>query len=83
MKKEKNGSAEKDLQKLARENQEVLNLLSGYTKHKHVRLVQRGNAAILAALYIVKKINPKPFILIPSTFQSLAPAAPPEHECAQ
>jgi hypothetical protein len=40
-------------------------LLKKYTRHKNVRLVQRGNAAIFCALYIVKKANPKPFILIP------------------
>ncbi|MFC1753318.1 DegT/DnrJ/EryC1/StrS family aminotransferase, partial [Thermoproteota archaeon] len=45
--------------------QEVLDLLKSYTRHKHVRLTGRGNAAILSALYIVKKINPKPFLLIP------------------
>lgn len=65
MKKPSEGMAEKDLQKLMKENQEVLKLLSGFTGHKHVRLVHRGNAAIFCALYIVKRINPKPFILIP------------------
>ncbi len=51
-------TAEKDKQK-------ILELLSGITKHKYVRLVQRGNAVIFAALYIAKKMNSKPFILIP------------------
>ncbi|MBW2963833.1 DegT/DnrJ/EryC1/StrS family aminotransferase [Candidatus Woesearchaeota archaeon] len=45
--------------------QAVIDSLSKFTGHKHVRLVQRGNAAILCALYMVKKANPKPFILIP------------------
>jgi len=40
-------------------------LISQYAKHNHVRLVHRGNAAILCALYIAKKHNPKPFILVP------------------
>lgn len=43
----------------------ILELLKKYTKHKNVKLVHRGNAAILCALSIIKKINPKPFILIP------------------
>ena len=56
---------EKDLQKLAGDHQKVIKLLADITKHKHVRLVQRGNAAIFCALIIAKKTNPKPFILIP------------------
>ena len=44
---------------------EIIALLKEYTKHDNVKLVSRGNAAILAALAIVKKVNPKPFILIP------------------
>lgn len=43
----------------------IIDSLSKFTGHKNVRLVQRGNAAILCALYMVKKVNPKPFILIP------------------
>ena len=65
MKKEKNVIREKELQRINQEKHEVVELLSGLTKHKHVRLVQRGNAAILCALYIAKRINAKPFILIP------------------
>ncbi|MFQ5474233.1 MAG: DegT/DnrJ/EryC1/StrS family aminotransferase [Candidatus Nanoarchaeia archaeon] len=45
--------------------EEVYGVLKGYTRHENVRLVARGNAAILSALYIVKKVNPKPFILVP------------------
>jgi len=43
----------------------ILDLIKKYTKHKYAKLVHRGNAAIFCALYIAKKINPKPFILIP------------------
>ncbi|MBW2972657.1 DegT/DnrJ/EryC1/StrS family aminotransferase [Candidatus Woesearchaeota archaeon] len=56
---------EKEHQLLDQQRQKALDLLSGYTKHKHVKLVHRGNAAILCALYMVKKANPRPFILIP------------------
>ena len=45
--------------------QQVLDLLKEYTRHNNVRLVARGNAAILSALHIVKKVNPKPFVLVP------------------
>ncbi len=51
--------------KQERDKQKALELISSYTKHNNVKLVQRGNAAIFCALAIVKKINPKPFILIP------------------
>jgi hypothetical protein len=64
-KKEKTATQEKDLKKIAAEHQKVIKLLQKYTKHDHVRLVQRGNAAIFCALAVVKKINPRPFILIP------------------
>jgi len=47
------------------DKQKVLDMLKKITKHGNVKLVQRGNAAIFCALYIVRKINPKPFILIP------------------
>ncbi|MFH1669293.1 MAG: DegT/DnrJ/EryC1/StrS family aminotransferase [Candidatus Woesearchaeota archaeon] len=56
---------EKKLLNSEQDKQTILDLLSTYTKHKHVKLVQRGNAAIFAALYIAKKMNSKPFILIP------------------
>ena len=58
-------SQEKELQSIAGDHQKVIKLLSDITKHKHVRLVQRGNAAIFCSLLIAKRINPKPFILIP------------------
>ena len=48
-----------------RKKQEALKLISKYTKHKQVRLVQRGNAAIFCALVIAKKVNPRRYILIP------------------
>jgi hypothetical protein len=60
-----NAAEEKELQRITANNQKVVKLLSDITKHKHVRLVQRGNAAIFCALCIVKRINPRPFILIP------------------
>ncbi|NQU78320.1 DegT/DnrJ/EryC1/StrS family aminotransferase [Candidatus Woesearchaeota archaeon] len=50
---------------IKKDHTKSLNLLSGLTGHKHVKLVHRGNAAILCALFITKKINPKPFVLIP------------------
>ncbi len=56
---------EKQAIKTEQDRQKVLDILKAYTKHKNVKLVHRGNAAIFCALYIVKKINPKPFILIP------------------
>ncbi len=43
----------------------VLKLIREYTRNKNVKLVNRGNAAIFCALYIAKKRNPRPFILIP------------------
>jgi dTDP-4-amino-4,6-dideoxygalactose transaminase len=48
-----------------RKKQEALKLISRHTKHKQVRLVQRGNAAIFCALVIAKKTNPRKYILIP------------------
>ncbi|MBU4501759.1 MAG: DegT/DnrJ/EryC1/StrS family aminotransferase [Nanoarchaeota archaeon] len=45
--------------------EEVLKKLSKFTKHKHVRITDRGNSAIFVAMAMVKKLNPKPFILIP------------------
>jgi dTDP-4-amino-4,6-dideoxygalactose transaminase len=48
-----------------RKKQEALKLLSSHTKHKQVRLVQRGNAAIFCALVIAKKTNPRRYVLIP------------------
>ncbi|MBU2560733.1 MAG: DegT/DnrJ/EryC1/StrS family aminotransferase [Nanoarchaeota archaeon] len=65
MEEDKKQTPEKEAHRLEHERRQILDLLSKYTKHKEVRLVQRGNAAIFCALYIVKKTNPRPFILIP------------------
>ncbi|MBW2966926.1 DegT/DnrJ/EryC1/StrS family aminotransferase [Candidatus Woesearchaeota archaeon] len=54
-----------DEQGKKKQHEQVIALLKKLTKHKHVKLVQRGNAAIFSALCITKKINPKPFVLIP------------------
>lgn len=43
----------------------ILNKIREYTKHKYVKLTNRGNCAILSALYIAKKVNPRAFMLIP------------------
>jgi hypothetical protein len=43
----------------------VIETLKKYTRHDHVRLVDRGNSAIFLAMYIAKKMNPKKYILIP------------------
>ena len=45
--------------------EEAVEMIKELTRHKHARLVHRGNAAIFTALCIAKKMNPKPFILIP------------------
>lgn len=45
--------------------EEVLKRIKKPTNHKHVRLTDRGNSAIFASLSIVKKTNPRPFLLIP------------------
>lgn len=45
--------------------QKAIDILKKYTKHNDVRLTNRGNTAILAALYIAKKVNSKAFLLIP------------------
>ena len=63
--KDKDSANEKELLKIAENHGKVVQIISELTKHKHVRLVHRGNAAIFCALFIAKKINPKPFILIP------------------
>ncbi len=58
-------TSEKVLQKLENDKRTVLDILLKITRHQSVKLVHRGNAAILCALHIVKKVNSKPFILIP------------------
>ncbi|MFC1742313.1 DegT/DnrJ/EryC1/StrS family aminotransferase [Nanoarchaeota archaeon] len=56
---------ELDYEKASKDKHKAEDIISKYTKHKHVKLVQRGNAAILCALAITKKINPRAFLLIP------------------
>jgi len=55
--------------------EKVLEKLRELTRHKYVKLTNCGNSAIFTALYIAKKKNPKPFVLIPdqggwSTYRS-------------
>jgi hypothetical protein len=45
--------------------EEIIKLVQEYTRHKHVKITNRGNTAIFSAMYIAKKMNPKPYILIP------------------
>ncbi|MBD3312891.1 aminotransferase class I/II-fold pyridoxal phosphate-dependent enzyme [Candidatus Woesearchaeota archaeon] len=47
------------------EVEKVISKLKEYTRHDNARLVNCGNAAIFAAIYILKKVNSKPFILVP------------------
>ncbi|MFO8016724.1 MAG: aminotransferase class I/II-fold pyridoxal phosphate-dependent enzyme [Candidatus Woesearchaeota archaeon] len=47
------------------EVEKVISKLKEYTRHENARLVNCGNAAIFAAIYILKKVNSKPFILVP------------------
>ncbi|MFC1733054.1 DegT/DnrJ/EryC1/StrS family aminotransferase [candidate division KSB1 bacterium] len=47
------------------EMESVITKLKEFSRHENVKLVNCGNAAIFAALYIAKKVNSKPFILIP------------------
>ncbi|MBL7101068.1 MAG: DegT/DnrJ/EryC1/StrS family aminotransferase [Nanoarchaeota archaeon] len=44
---------------------EVLDKLKEFTGHNHIRITDRGNSAIFVAMAMAKKINPKPFLLIP------------------
>jgi len=46
-------------------NSEVIDLLKKITRHKAVKLTNSGNAAIFAALYLCKIINPRPVVAIP------------------
>jgi len=43
----------------------VLDQLKKFTQHNHVRITDRGNSAIFVAMVMAKKVNPKPFLLIP------------------
>ncbi len=45
--------------------EKVIKLLRIYTKHNHVKLAQRGNKAIAAALKCAKLINKKKYVLVP------------------
>ncbi|MDP2906559.1 MAG: DegT/DnrJ/EryC1/StrS family aminotransferase [Nanoarchaeota archaeon] len=45
--------------------EEVIQRLKELTKHNAVRLTNRGNASIFIALAVAKKVNDKPFLLIP------------------
>ena len=45
--------------------EKVISKIKQITKHKYAKIVNCGNSAIFAALYVAKKINPKPFVLIP------------------
>jgi len=54
-----------DSGKEVKEKQQVLSLISKYTKHKDVKLVQRGNAAIFCALVIAKKFSNRKTMIIP------------------
>ncbi|RME55525.1 DegT/DnrJ/EryC1/StrS aminotransferase family protein [Candidatus Woesearchaeota archaeon] len=44
---------------------DVLKKLKKITKHKHVKLTERGNSAIFLAMAIAKKTNPRTHFLIP------------------
>lgn len=41
------------------QHDKIIELLKKYTKHKNVKLVQRGNAAIFCAFYIAKQLGRK------------------------
>lgn len=45
--------------------QKIINLLKRYTRYKYIKLAQRGNKAIFAALECAKQLNPKKYVLIP------------------
>lgn len=45
--------------------EEVIKRLKKFTKHKFVRITDRGNSAIFVAIGMAKKINPRSNILIP------------------
>ncbi len=45
--------------------QKVLDKLKEFTKHNNVRITNRCNASIFIAMSIAKKVNYKPFMLIP------------------
>lgn len=45
--------------------EKVFEKLKEFTKHNNIRITDRGNSAIFVALAMAKKVNPKPFLLIP------------------
>ncbi|MFH1638443.1 MAG: hypothetical protein ABIB71_08510 [Candidatus Woesearchaeota archaeon] len=44
---------------------EVLKRIKKHSGHKNIRIVNRGNAAVFCALMVAKRINPRPYVLIP------------------
>ncbi len=55
---------EDDIDDSAKRNK-IISLISKYTRHKFVKLVQRGNAAIFCALKIALTESNRKFILVP------------------
>ncbi|MFO8016092.1 MAG: DegT/DnrJ/EryC1/StrS family aminotransferase [Candidatus Woesearchaeota archaeon] len=47
------------------DSDECITKLKELSRHDNVRIVNCGNGAIFAALYIAKKVNSKPYILVP------------------
>lgn len=45
--------------------EKVLEKIKEFTRHNAVRITDRCNSAIFIAMAIAKKVNPKPFLLIP------------------
>ena len=45
--------------------EKILDKLKEFTNHDHIRLTDRGNSAIFIAMAMAKKVNPKPFLIIP------------------
>jgi len=45
--------------------EEVIQRLKDLTRHNAVRITNRGNASIFIAMAVAKKVNDKPFLLIP------------------
>ncbi|MBI4447911.1 DegT/DnrJ/EryC1/StrS family aminotransferase [Candidatus Woesearchaeota archaeon] len=51
--------------KIAEYQEKAVKKLKKLSRHGYVRITSRGNSAIFAALFIAKKINPKPKLIIP------------------
>jgi hypothetical protein len=45
--------------------EEVLKTLRKFTRHREIKIMPRGNSAIFAALYCIKKASDNPMLLIP------------------